>query len=101
MEKPSAKNIEAAIFSAIDRLTELLPPNVQLERTRTAPLLAEGSSLDSMAVVNLLVFVEEEIHSALGIDIMLTGVDSEAGVDAEALETVGTLIDALCARVSQ
>ncbi len=92
----SAKNIEAAVFSAIDRLGAVLPPGIYLERSRAAPLLADGTSLDSMAVVNLLVFIEEEMLSTLGVEIMLTGAGGDSGIDPEAFGTIGALIDAIC-----
>ena len=100
MEKVSVKNIEAAVFSAIDRLREVLPPDAHIEHSRTAPLLADGTSLDSMAVVNLLVLIEEEMLSTLGVEIVLAGADGESGIDPEALGTVGTLIDAIYTQVT-
>ena len=100
MEQVSAKSVEAAVFSAIDRLHEVLPPEAHLDRKREALLLAEGTSLDSMAVVNLLVFIEEEMLNSLGVDITLAGEEGEGAIDPEALETVGTLIDAISARVT-
>jgi acyl carrier protein len=99
MKRISAEQVEAAVFSAVDRLKEVLPPEAQLDRSRGA-LLGDGTSLDSMAVVNLLVFIEEEILSALDIEIMLTGVEEDGGIDPEQLQTLGSLIDALCARVN-
>jgi acyl carrier protein len=100
MEQVIAKNVEAAVFSAIDRLQEVLPPDSQLDRNREALLLAEGTSLDSMAVVNLLVFIEEEMLNTLGVEILLAGGEGEGTIDPEALETVGSLIDAISARLT-
>jgi acyl carrier protein len=100
MKVVSAKNIEAAVFSAIDRLREVLPPDAHLEHSRTAPLLADGTSLDSMAVVNLLVLIEEEMLSTLDVEIILAGADGESGIDPEALGTIGALIDAICQHVT-
>jgi acyl carrier protein len=99
MRNVSATDVEAAVLSAVDRLKEVLPPNVQLDRGRGALLLGDGTSLDSMAVVNLLVFVEEEMLSALGIQITLAGADGDGDIDPEELESIGTLVDAICARV--
>lgn len=99
MGKVSATDVEAAVFSAMDRLKELLPPDVRLDRTRSALLLGDGTSLDSMAVVNLLVFVEEEMLSRLGVEITLVGADGEGAVEPEQLENIGTLVDAICSRV--
>ena len=100
MEKIAAKNVETAVFSAINRLSEVLPRNAQLDRNRAALLLGDGTSLDSMAVINLLVFVEEEMRNATGVEITLAGADEEGGIEPEALETVGSLIDAICERLT-
>src|SRR5690349_21977952 len=100
MAKVPAENVETAVFSAIARLAEVLPPNVQLDRKRETLLLGEGTSLDSMAVVNLLVFIEEEMVSSLGVEITLAGVDGDGALEPEELETVGTLIDAICMRLN-
>jgi hypothetical protein len=53
-----------------------------------------------MAVVNLLVFIEEEMLNSLGIEIVLAGADGEAAIDPEALGILGTLIDAIYLRVA-
>lgn len=99
MQQVTAKNVEAAVFSAIDRLQEVLPTDCQLARNREALLLAEGTALDSMAVVNLLVFIEEEMLNSLGVEIILAGAE-EGAIDPEALGTVGMLIDAISTRVT-
>jgi acyl carrier protein len=99
MEQIAAEAVEAAVFSAIDRVKEVLPPDVQLDRCRGSLLLADGTPLDSMAVVNLLVFIEEEMLSALGVEITLAGLDGEGGINPKDLQTVGTLVDAICTRV--
>jgi acyl carrier protein len=98
MTSISPQNVEAVVFSALDRLKEVLPPNAQLDRSRAALLLGDGTSLDSMAVVNLLVFIEEEMQNSLGVEIMLAGAEGGDSIDPAALATVGTLIDAICAR---
>jgi hypothetical protein len=100
VDKINPDDVEAVIFSAIGRLNELLPPHAQLERRHAARLLADGTSLDSMAVVNLLVFIEEEMLSALDYEITLVGAEEDGEIEPEALETVGTLIDAIRRRVT-
>jgi acyl carrier protein len=94
------EDVETVVFSAVDRLNELLPPTGQLERSRAALLLADGTSLDSMAVVNLLVFIEEEMLNELDREITLAGAEGEAELEVEALATVGTLIDAICQQLT-
>ncbi|SRR5579875_453937 len=99
MEKISPQNVETVVFAAIDRLKEVLPPNAQLDRSRAALLLGDGTSLDSMALVNLLVLIEEEMQNSLGVEIVLAGAEGES-IDPAALATVGTLIDAICAQLN-
>ena len=100
MNQMTAKDIEAVVFSAIDHLQEVLPPDAHLDRNREALLLAEGTCLDSMAVVNLLVCIEEEMLNSLGVEMVLAGGEGEGTIDPEALGTVGTLIDAISARLT-
>lgn len=95
----SEATVETVVFSAMDRLREVLPPNVKLDRGRDTLLLGEGTSLDSMAVVNLLVFIEEEMQRAAGVEITLAGIDGGEGIAPEELDSVGTLVDAIHARV--
>ncbi len=100
-EQISPKDVEAVVFSAIDRLNELQPPSAQLDRSPTALLVRDGTSVDSMAVVNLLVFIEEEMLKALDYEITLVGAEGDGEIEPQALDTVGTLIDAICKRTAQ
>jgi acyl carrier protein len=87
--------LEAAVFRAIDKLNELLPEDQQLAKDRATILIEEGTNLDSLSVINLLVFIEDEISGAFGIELSLTGEDDTVELPAEALRTVGNLIDAI------
>lgn len=99
MAKVAVQDVEAVVFSALDRLREVLPATIQIDRKRETLLLADGTSLDSMAIVNLLVFIEEEMARALGRVITLAGVNGDDGVRPEELASVGTIIDAIFARL--
>jgi acyl carrier protein len=87
--------LEAAVFRAVDKLNELLPEDQQLDKDRSAILIDDGTTLDSLSVINLLVFVEDEISGAFGIDISLTGEDDTVDLPAAALRTMGDLIVAI------
>jgi acyl carrier protein len=87
--------LEAAVFRAVDKLNELLPEDQQVAKDRAAILIDEGTNLDSLSVINLLVFIEDEISGALGIELSLTGEDDSVALPGEALRTLGNLVDAI------
>jgi acyl carrier protein len=91
----SPADIEAAVYRAVDGVNELLADTQQLEKRRDSLLLETGTVLDSMAVVNLLVFVEDEVKAAFGREISLADEDDPGSLDPASLKTLGTLIDAL------
>ena len=84
--------VEEAVVRAIDTLNETLAQTQQVAKTRDTVLVDATSSLDSMAVVNLLVFIEDELAQGLGIQLDLTGANA---FNQEDLKTLGSVIDAL------
>jgi acyl carrier protein len=99
--QPRRGELEAAVLRAVDKLNELLPEDQQLAKDRAAILIDEGTNLDSLSVINLLVFVEDEISGALGIELSLTGEDDTVELPGEALRTLGSLIDAIDGLVTE
>jgi acyl carrier protein len=91
----SRRDLETPVFRAVDKVNELLPATQKLEKSRATVLLDEGTSLDSLSVINLLVFVEDEINSTFDTQVTLTDDDDTGGLPSEALRTLGDLIDAL------
>jgi hypothetical protein len=90
----AGREVEMAVFRAVDRVNEVLTDLQQLSKNRETPLLADGTNLDSLAIINLLVSIEDEILESLGRQLTLVG-DDTTELDREALQTLGTLIDAL------
>lgn len=86
---------EAAVFRAVDKVNELLPESQQLGKERTTILLDDGTNLDSLSVINLLVFIEDEISSTFDREVSLTGEEDSIELPPDALRTLGGLIDAL------
>ncbi len=101
MSEMDASGVEAAVFRAVDRVNELLAETQQLQKSGGALLLETGTVLDSMAVVNLLVFIEDEIKTAFGRDVILAGEDGTSEISEEALKTLGTLIESICTLLSE
>ena len=89
--------VETAVFRAIDILNETLAPTQQVRKARDTVLVDTASSLDSMAVVNLIVFIEDELAQSFEQQLDLTGIDA---FEQQDLKTLGTVIDALCRKLS-
>ena len=96
----TGSQIEAAVLRAIDKVNELLPASQRLAKSRETRLLDDGTELDSLSIVNLLVFVEDELSESLGREISLTGSDDALDFPAEDLRSTGSLIEALERRLS-
>jgi len=65
------KQIEEAIYSAIDQVNQHLPTAMTLLKSPTQPLMGSGSKLDSIALVNLIVAVEQSLQDSLGVPLSL------------------------------
>jgi len=91
----SASATETLVFRAVDRVNELLAETQQLTKSRTIPLMEDGTVLDSLAIINLLVFIEDEIRESFGREVTLTGEDGAGPLQDDDLKTLGSLIDAL------
>ena len=97
-EREAYERVETAVYRAIDTLNEMLAPTQRLARSRNTVLVESDGSVDSMALVNLIVFIEDELAQALGEQLDLTGADAFAPED---LASVGTVIGALCAKLDR
>ncbi|HUA33213.1 MAG TPA: hypothetical protein VMA09_06385 [Candidatus Binataceae bacterium] len=95
----AGSQIEAAVLRAIEKVNELLPESQRLAKSRDTRLLDDGTELDSLSIVNLLVFVEDELSDSLGREISLTGSDDALDFPAEDLRSMGSLIEALQRRL--
>jgi hypothetical protein len=89
--------LEEAVFGAIDQLNETLAPGQQLAKSRDAVVADSGGQLGSMAVVNLLVFIEDESRAALR---ARAGFARNNPFEPEDLKTVRSVIDAINRRLS-
>jgi acyl carrier protein len=90
------ERVEAAVFRAIDTLNEMLAPTQQVGKAHDTVLVDTAGSLDSMAVVNLMVFIEDELAQSSGLQLDLTGADA---FEQQDLKTLGSVIDALCRKL--
>jgi len=89
--------VSTAIFRAVDTLNETLAKTQQLKKSGDTVLIDSKSSVDSMALVNLIVFVEDELAQAFGCQLDLTGGDPFQEQD---LKTLGSMAQALCRKLA-
>jgi acyl carrier protein len=89
--------VRAAIFRAVDTLNETLAKTQQVSKSGETVLIDSKGSLDSMALVNLIVFVEDELSQAFGRQLDLTGGDPFQEQD---LKTLGSMTEALCRKLA-
>lgn len=89
--------VSAAIFRAVDTLNETLAKTQQVRKSGDTVLIDSKGSLDSMALVNLIVFVEDEMAQAFGRQLDLTGGDP---FEEQDLKTLGSMTDALCRKLA-
>lgn len=89
--------VSAAIFRAVDTLNDTLAKTQHVKKSGETVLVDSEGSLDSMALVNLIVFVEDELALAFGRQLDLTGGDPFQEQD---LKTLGSMAEALCRKLA-
>src|SRR5262249_23935514 len=89
--------VSAAFFRAVDTLNETLATTQQVRKSGDTVLIDSKGSLDSMSLVNLIVFVEEELAQAVGGHLHLTGADP---FEEQDLKTLGSMTEALCRKLA-
>lgn len=83
------------VLACVRELNRQLPLDEQLPAAASSPILGEGSGLDSLSIVNLMVAVEDRVRERFGLEVSLLDLAADEG---EELATVGTLSAWLSAR---
>jgi acyl carrier protein len=65
------KTAFAAICAATEEINLSLPPEKQISTAPDAVLFGEGSALDSLGLVNLVMAAEQHLADATGLDLVL------------------------------
>jgi len=78
------------IFKALKDINRQRPENDQLELHPNTPIVGAKSRLDSLALVNFIVAVEQHVAADLGAEIVLSE-DRTLGDEATVLADVSTL----------
>ena len=80
------------IFDTIDKFNNEYPDEIQLEKSSHTALLGQGSKLDSLGLINLIVAVEQNVEDKF--DITITLADERAmSQGISPFRTVGSLAD--------
>ncbi|MEO1999415.1 MAG: hypothetical protein ABGZ17_29570 [Planctomycetaceae bacterium] len=67
-----SEQIQSIIHNGIDVVNLELDPNNQVAKDADTPLFGPNSSLGSLGLVNLLLYVEESVEEKFGFELMLT-----------------------------
>jgi hypothetical protein len=80
------------IFSAIDELNQQLPQPQRLAKSVDTPLAGESATLDSVALVNLIVITEQKLEDHFNVSLSLAE-DGLGSTEEGPFQCVGTLGD--------
>ena len=86
--------IREAVFAAVARLNEMRDADSRLEAAPDTVIAGPNGQLDSMGLINLLLFTEEEIARTLGrqVDVMSTVGERAASSASFTLNELAELI---------
>jgi hypothetical protein len=59
------------VFEAVDKLNEELPPAMKLEKKADAELIGGGGYIDSLQLINFLLFLDDIVTQQTGIHLSL------------------------------
>ena len=86
------KKIIDLIFDTIDKFNNEYSDELQLEKSSHTALLGQGSKLDSLGLINLIVAVEQNVEDEFGISITLAD-ERAMSQEVSPFRTVGSLAD--------
>jgi acyl carrier protein len=78
------------VYKAVDEVNAQSDNPVKIEKSPATALLGDGSSIDSLQLVNLIAAIEQVVASELGKSIMLLDESVFSAAD-KPLETLGNL----------
>ncbi|UCD79424.1 MAG: hypothetical protein JSW26_29190 [Desulfobacterales bacterium] len=91
--------ITQMLFSVIDELNQLRPPDEHLEKDLETPLAGDAGRLDSAGLINLIALTEQKSAAELGRPILLTD-DGTLSQVHQVFRTLGTLADYIHQRLN-
>jgi acyl carrier protein len=97
---PDRNAITESVFHAIDEMNQLLPENERISRTVETALYGNGSNLDSLKLVRLIVAVEQSLEADLGVRITLAS-EKAFSTNNSPFRTIDSLIDFIATLATQ
>lgn len=86
------QRITRSLFDVIDEFNQSVPPQRQLAKTADTPLYGKHGTLDSLALVNLIVATEQRIEEDFGTPISLAD-ERAMSQEKSPFRTVETLVN--------
>lgn len=86
------------VRDAIGEVNLTLDKDKELATDETTPLVGSGTSLDSLALVNLIVAIDSRVYEVCGAELGLVEA-MDADPAQSPLRTIGTLIDYVAAKL--
>lgn len=85
-------NVLQLIYEAIDEINEDLEEGEKVEKSEDTIIFADGSSLDSLGLVNLITIIEQKIEEETGEYITIAD-ERALSMESSPFQTVKTLKD--------
>ena len=92
--------IAQMLFSVIDELNQLRPPDGHLAKDLETPLAGDSGRLDSAGLINLIAVAEQKAAAELGRPLLLTDDRTLSQVN-QVFRTLGTLADYIHLRLNE
>ncbi|MGH1366138.1 MAG: hypothetical protein ACRBF0_21440 [Calditrichia bacterium] len=94
------QKVLSLVMEAVTELNELREEDEKLDTTASTMLYGEGSSLDSLSLVNLIVIAEEKIEDQF--DAAITLADEKAmSLRNSPFRSIDSLADYICTRLTE
>ena len=100
MMRPSDQDVLRLVHRAIDELNPQLPPDRRLEKAADSPVFGRAGRLDSLALVNLIVAIEQAIEDDFGVSVALAD-EKAVSQRSSPFRTVGSLAAYVRERVEE
>ena len=92
--------IAQMLFSVIDELNQMLPPEDRLKKDLETPLAGDSGRLDSSGLINLIAVTEQKTVAEFGRTILLTDERTLSQI-SQVFRTLGTLADYILERLNE
>ena len=88
----NTEKILSAIYTAIEEVNRELKEDRRIEMSRESALFGDGSPLDSFALVNLIVSIEQQLEDLFGVALTLAD-DRAVSQERSPFLTVGSFAE--------